>query len=88
MPYASVPDIVAAIDGYNEVNDSLKNASGVTIIDPRAALPPDNIHFSDTSHTTAQGSRKLGEYLGGLLASGEDFRSLVERVSPGCMDAL
>ena len=88
MPYASVPDIVAAIDGYNEVNDSLKNTSGVTIIDPRAALPPDNIHFSDTSHTTAQGSRKLGEYLGGLLASGEDFRSLVERVSPGCMDAL
>lgn len=87
MPYASVPDIVAAIDGYNEVIDSLAVAPGITVIDPRLVLPPDSVHFSDTSHTTAQGSKKLGEYLGGVLASDRGFYSLLERVSPGCVDS-
>jgi hypothetical protein len=88
MPYATVPDIVAAIDGYNEVIDSLAGTSGVTVIDPRPAVPPDNVHFSDTSHTTAQGSKALGEYLGGLLASDREFNSLVERINPGCMNTI
>jgi hypothetical protein len=87
MPYASVPDIVAAIDGYNEVIDSLAGSPGITVIDPRPALPPDSVHFSDTSHTTAQGSKKLGEYLAGVLVRNRDFNELLERISPGCMDS-
>jgi lysophospholipase L1-like esterase len=85
MPYATVPDIVSAIEGYNEVIDDLKGVQGTTVVDPEPALPPDSIHFSDTSHTTVRGSRVLGEYLGGVLAADRDFSELVERISPGCL---
>lgn len=87
MPYATVPDIVAAIDGYNEVIGELAGMPGVTIVDPTVVLPPDSIHFADTSHTTARGSRVLGEYLGEMLASDSNFQSLVEKINPGCMNA-
>jgi lysophospholipase L1-like esterase len=85
MPYAAVPDIVSAINGYNEVIGDMEGIEGITVVDPAPALPPDSVHFSDTSHTTARGSRVLGEYLGGALAADREFFNMVERINPSSM---
>jgi lysophospholipase L1-like esterase len=87
MPYSTVEDILAGVDQYNAVLDTLATLPNVTVLDPRPVMIADDEHFADTSHTTAKGSRLLGRFVGQSLAGNEDILRLIEHVSPGCLAA-
>lgn len=82
-PYTSIPDMVAAREGYNAQVRRVAVATGATLVDVGDAVPSDPANFVDSAHFSVRGSAIMGDLVANSIAASPAWRAAVSDACPG-----
>ena len=77
MPYMSINGLLEAREEYNRVVREVGRSAGVLVIDGHDDIPGDMIHYVDSIHFSAAGSRLMAQRVAGALLASKDVQFLV-----------
>ena len=76
MPYVSIPTLIDLQEIYNQaIRDTVSRYKALLLVTGDEAIPPDNRHFTDSRHFTAQGSAVMGRRIANVLLASSQFHN-------------
>jgi hypothetical protein len=76
MPYMSIRGLLDARDEFNRVIERVAAREGALVVAGEEGIPGDTIHYADSAHFTAAGSRLMAERVGEALLENAAVRAL------------
>jgi hypothetical protein len=83
MPYMSISGLLAAKSEYSRVIADVARRRDAVLIDGDDEIPGDRLHFADSEHLTAAGTRAMARRVGERLARADAFRRVLREVGCG-----
>jgi hypothetical protein len=81
MPYMSIGGLLDARDEFNQVIERVAARQGALVVRGEEGIPGDAVHYADSAHFTAAGSRLMAERVGEALLESAAVHALASSCS-------
>jgi hypothetical protein len=82
MPYVSIPTLIDLQEIYNQaIRDTVSRYKAPLLVTGDETILPDNRHFTDSRHFTAQGSAVMGKRIANALLASSQFHTYLKASS-------